>query len=81
MTRDDLLKKLMAAGIAFGMLNEVQDLAEHPHLRAVKAYASEQEISLPASAIRWEHDDVNEKSRAPLVDEHGSSIRKEFGHE
>src|SRR6202035_6171950 len=36
MTRDDLLKRLAEADIAFAEVNTMADLADHPHLRRIE---------------------------------------------
>src|SRR5258706_13672686 len=43
MTRDDLLKRLSDADIAFAEVNTMADLAVHPHLRRI-------EVNTPAGA-------------------------------
>lgn len=49
-TRDDLLKKLAAADIAFAEVNSMDDLSVHPHLRRITVNTPEGEVSYPAPA-------------------------------
>jgi len=48
MTRDELLKRLSDADIAFAEVNSMADLAEHPHLRRIEVDTPAGPVSYPA---------------------------------
>jgi itaconate CoA-transferase len=72
-TSDAIMALLAAADIAFGRLNSVADLAQHPQLRRIDVQAGGHSISLPAppgSAIA--------SATVPELDQHGAALRREF---
>src|ERR1700679_659270 len=50
MTRDELLKRLSGADIAFAEVNTMADLAHHPHLRRIEVDTPNGPVSYPAPA-------------------------------
>ena len=50
MTRDELLKRLSEADIAFAEVNTMADLASHPHLRRIEVGTPAGPVSYPAPA-------------------------------
>ena len=50
MTRDELLKRLSDADIAFAEVNTMADLAVHPHLRRIEVDTPAGPVSYPAPA-------------------------------
>ena len=50
MTRDELLKRLSDADIAFAEVNNMTDLAIHPHLRRIEVDTPNGRVSYPAPA-------------------------------
>jgi len=50
MTRDELLKRLSEADIAFAEVNSMEDLAAHPHLRRIEVATPAGPVSYPAPA-------------------------------
>ncbi len=50
MTRDELLKRLADADIAFAEVNSMADLAVHPHLRRIEVDTPNGVVSYPAPA-------------------------------
>jgi len=50
MTRDELLKRLSDADIAFAEVNTMADLAHHPHLRRIEVDTPNGPVSYPAPA-------------------------------
>jgi formyl-CoA transferase len=48
MTRDELLKRLSDADIAFAEVNTMADLAQHPHLRRIEVDTPNGVVSYPA---------------------------------
>jgi itaconate CoA-transferase len=50
MSRDDLLKRLSDADIAFAEVNTMADLAVHPHLRRIEVDTPAGPVTYPAPA-------------------------------
>src|SRR6202011_2313531 len=50
MSRDELLKRLSDADIAFAEVNTMADLADHPHLRRIEVATPAGPVSYPAPA-------------------------------
>ncbi len=50
MTRDELLKRLSDADIAFAEVNTMADLTKHPHLRRIEVDTPNGRVSYPAPA-------------------------------
>jgi formyl-CoA transferase len=72
-----LSKKLEAADIAFGRVNDVAGLIAHPHLRRIEVETPSGPVSYPAPApIR---DQARTYGRIPALGEHTDKVRKEFG--
>lgn len=73
-TRAELFDKLDAADVAFGSVNDVSDLAEHPALVRKRVLAGGKEASL----VRRVADALPEPAPVPGLDEHGAALRREF---
>ena len=75
--RPDLVAALDAAGIAFGAVNSVLDLAAHPHLRRITVETPGGAVYVPAPAAvregRKETPDI-----VPAIGAHTDLIRAEF---
>ena len=72
-----LVEKLTRYDIAFGVINDLNLLARHPHLRRVSVCTPTGPASMPAPAAI--HDGVPRKLGAvPALGEHSDIIRKEF---
>jgi itaconate CoA-transferase len=75
MTRDELLKRLSDADIAFAEVNTMADLAEHPHLRRIEVNTPNGVVSYPAPAAIV----VGEPRRygaVPAIGERPASVEK-----
>ena len=71
-----LSKKLAAADIAFGRVNDVAGLIAHPHLRRISVETPSGPVSYPAPApIR---DQPRSYGRIPALGEHTERVRREF---
>jgi len=69
--------KLEAADIAFGRVNDVAGLIQHPHLRRIEVETPSGPVSYPAPApIR---DESRSYGRVPQLGEHTDKVRREFG--
>ena len=73
----------MQASIAFGGLNSVTDLLNHAALQQrVVCNSLDHEVSMPAHPVK--HTGFETKKQIPSVpalNEHGQSLREEFGLE
>jgi len=73
---ETLSRKLAAADIAFGRVNDVAGLIAHPHLRRISVETPSGPVSYPAPApIR---DQPRSYGRIPALGEHTEKVRKEF---
>jgi len=76
-TRDQLVRKLRAAGIAYGALNGIAELQKHPQLRRtpVRTEFGEVELVAPPARIGGKGPEFG---AVPRVGEHNDKIRREF---
>jgi itaconate CoA-transferase len=73
--REALGRRLKAAEIAFGNLNDMADFSRHPHLRRLSIPTPEGLVAVPAPPGAG----TREASAAvPRIDEHGAGLRREF---
>ncbi|MDC3348251.1 MAG: CaiB/BaiF CoA-transferase family protein [Paracoccaceae bacterium] len=75
MTTPALRSALDTARIAYGQVNEVADLSNHPHLRRFDVATEVGTARIPASASQ---SDWTGPARAPGINSHGTAIRAEF---
>ena len=73
-SRAEMAAKLQHAGVAFGTVNDVSDLKDHPALVRKTVETSGNEISL----VRRVGDTTTVPAHVPGLDEHGPAIRAEF---
>lgn len=72
------IDRLIAAQTAYGSVNSVHDLIEHPQLRTRKMPVGDRLAEVPA--LPWISEwDPECFAPAPLLNEHGRAIRAEFG--
>ena len=77
LTGEEVRKRLSAAGIAFGAVNDLAGLSLHPHLRRVPVQTPEGPVSLVSPAAVSDHA-AEPPGPVPALDEHGEAIRREF---
>lgn len=77
LSRKEIAEKLTAARIAFGSLNTVEDLSDHPQLQRSAAQSPEGPVNLVSSPIRFAGDDDNFRP-IPALGEHNETLRSEF---
>lgn len=70
-----LCASLDHARIAYGAINDVAGLAQHPHLRRRHVAVGDAVAALPENAIRA---DWSGGAPAPAIDQHGAALREEF---
>ena len=73
-----LIDRLTEAQTAFGNVNSVADLIEHPQFRTRPMTVQGRNVDVPASpwGVEWEAESF---APAPALDAQGSAIRAEFG--
>lgn len=72
-----IIERLDAAQTAFGNVNGVPDLIDHPQLRTRPMQVGSRVLDLPASPWRTDWDS-SQYPAAPGLAEHGAAIRAEF---
>ncbi|MFC3029340.1 MULTISPECIES: CaiB/BaiF CoA transferase family protein [Roseomonadaceae] len=77
LTRDAAAARLNAAGIAYGFVNGVPELAAHPALRRLVVETPQGPVAMAAPAARLAQTD-RAYGRVPALGEHSSAIRAEF---
>jgi itaconate CoA-transferase len=75
MTRDELLKRLADADIAFAEVNTMDDLAQHPHLRRIEVQTPNGVVSYPAPAAIVV-DEPRHYGAVPAIGERPASVNK-----
>ncbi len=73
----EVIDRLTAAQTAFGNVNSVYDLIEHPQLRTRTMQVGASKVQIPALPWQVEWED-NHYPSAPRIDEHGAALREEF---
>ncbi|MFZ9182917.1 MAG: CaiB/BaiF CoA transferase family protein [Hylemonella sp.] len=75
-----LLDRLTEAQTAYGQINSVYDLIEHPQLRTVPMQVKGRRVEVPASPwdVSWKD---QEYRPAPELNDRGNEIRREFSGE
>lgn len=73
----DMIDRLTEAQTAFGQINSVHDLINHPQLLTKRMKVHGKDVEVPASPwmAPW---DAETFSEAPQLNEHGYKLRKEF---
>jgi len=72
-----LVEKLTQYDIAFGVINDLNLLALHPHLRRISVGSPSGPVSMPAPAARWA-EAPRRYGAVPALGEHTDLIRREF---
>ena len=73
-----VVDRLTTAQTAFGSVNSVHDLIEHPQLRTRRMPVGPHEVQIPANPWGQEWDGASYPP-VPALDQHGAALREEFG--
>ncbi len=77
-TREVAAANLLKAKVAFGALNSVADLSEHPQIERVDVQSPAGPVKLVSSPISFK-DQKEDYGPIPDLGEHNKSLREEFG--
>jgi len=83
LTRAQLIQRLHEGQIAFGSLNSVKDLSQHPQLRRMEVTTPSGPVQLvcpPAIPDKEATSEPPQFGQVPAIGEHSDEIRKEFGY-
>ena len=72
-----IIERLKQAGIAFGRLNDVAGLSQHPQLRRMQVNTPSGQASVAAGAAIRSNASTESKT-VPAIGAHSDSIRNEF---
>jgi itaconate CoA-transferase len=75
--RETLIARLRSAGIAFGEVNDVAGLSNHPALRRVEVGSPTGPVAMAAPPARIDGED-RDLGPIPAIGEHTEAIREEF---
>ena len=82
LSKQDMVDRLENAKVAFGLLNQVSDLSQHPQLRRTLVQSPSGPVNEVASPIQFvdQHGAVKPDhwGDVPSVGQHSDDIRKEF---
>ncbi|EPR21249.1 carnitine dehydratase [Agrobacterium sp. TS43] len=78
LTSDVAMKELEAAGMAYGRLNQVADVSQHPHLRRVGVATPGGEVEMIAPAAIFNGDKAPAFRAVPALGSHTEALKQEF---
>jgi crotonobetainyl-CoA:carnitine CoA-transferase CaiB-like acyl-CoA transferase len=78
LTSQEAMRELEAAGLAYGRLNQVGDVSQHPHLRRVTVSTPSGEIEVIAPAAIFDADKTPVFRPVPALGAHSEALRDEF---
>ena len=73
----EVIDRLTAAQTAYGNVNSVYDLIQHPQLRTRTMQVGNSKVQIPALPWQVEWEDSH-YAGVPRIDEHGAALREEF---
>ncbi|MDA9505223.1 carnitine dehydratase [Bradyrhizobium sp. CCBAU 11386] len=79
MSSDEAMKQLEAAGLAYGRLNEIEDVCKHPHLRRVPVCTPAGEVHVIAPGAIFAEEKAPALPPVPARGAHSEILRREFG--
>ncbi len=77
LTGAEFVARLRAGDIAFGAVNSVAELSQHPQLRRMEIGSPTGPISLPAHPWQW-RESAGASGPVPALGQHSAAIRAEF---
>ncbi|MER8804841.1 CaiB/BaiF CoA-transferase family protein [Mesorhizobium sp. M0998] len=78
MASEEAMNELEAAGLAYGRLNEIEDVSQHPHLRRVPVSTPAGDIQVIAPAAIFDAEKAPAFRPVPARGAHSEALRQEF---
>lgn len=78
---EDAMRELEAAGVAYGRLNQIEDVSKHPHLRRIPVSTPAGEVHVIAPGAIFPEEEVNEFRSVPACGADSERLRNEFRKE
>lgn len=78
MSSDEAMNELATADLAYGRLNQIEDVSRHPHLRRVPVSTPEGDIQVIAPAAILDGEKAPAFQPVPALGAHSEALRKEF---
>jgi crotonobetainyl-CoA:carnitine CoA-transferase CaiB-like acyl-CoA transferase len=75
------MARLMAAGVACGALNELEDLIAHPQRRIAAVDTPHGEVELMGPGAKIVGQTISQLGPVPALGQHDEALRREFGGE
>ncbi|MGX1350451.1 crotonobetainyl-CoA:carnitine CoA-transferase CaiB-like acyl-CoA transferase [Bradyrhizobium elkanii] len=79
LSSEQAMQELEAAGLAYGRLNQIEDVSRHPHLRRVRVSTPAGDIQVIAPAAILDEEVAPILGPVPDRGAHSETLRKEFG--
>ncbi|MCA1386373.1 MULTISPECIES: CaiB/BaiF CoA-transferase family protein [unclassified Bradyrhizobium] len=77
---DEAMRELEAAGLAYGRLNQIEDVAKHPHLRRIPVSTPAGHVDVIAPGAIFDGEIAPVSRPVPARGAHSETLRKEFRH-
>ncbi|MGY4408246.1 CaiB/BaiF CoA transferase family protein [Bradyrhizobium sp. USDA 3315] len=75
---DEAMRQLEAAGLAYGRLNQIEDVSQHPHLRRVPVSTPAGDIQVIAPGAIFDEEKAPPLRPVPARGAHSEVLRREF---
>lgn len=79
MSSHEAMRELEAAGLAYGRLNEIEDVTKHPHLRRIPLSTPAGDVHVIAPGAIFDGKTAPVLRPVPARGAHSEMLRKEFG--
>ncbi|MDE5446103.1 CoA transferase [Bradyrhizobium sp. CSA207] len=76
---DEAMSELEAAGLAYGRLNQIEDVSKHPHLRRIQVSTPSGDVHVIAPGAIFGEEDYPALRPVPACGVDSGTLRKEFG--
>ncbi|NLS75314.1 CoA transferase [Bradyrhizobium brasilense] len=80
MSSHEAMRELEAAGLAYGRLNQIEDVAKHPHLRRIAVSTPAGDVHMIAPGAIFGGETAPALRSVPARGAHSEILRREFGH-
>ncbi|UVO30434.1 CaiB/BaiF CoA-transferase family protein [Bradyrhizobium arachidis] len=80
MSSTEAMRELEAAGLAYGRLNQIEDVSRHPHLRRVPVSTPGGNIDVIAPAAIFDQEETPALRSVPARGADSETLRKEYGN-